>query len=296
MGRDLALKLSDKSGKQSSDEEEPATILKKAPKNTKPKISTRKSSSSSDSTDECPLIHSGSKNSQSNNLQEKYSFAKQDCDLASKLSEKTYSISHQSCDEDNIILIDHVVKKDELKNHKTKISTTELSSSSDECSIIVPASSNSQSNRPQSAKNINPSSIMLKEIDQNPIILIDSSSGDESNEDDFCIIPIPKTTSSNLNDIEVIDNFKLKPQISSTKFESKAKCSKDIDNVYSKSQTTSDTFESKTKFNLNKNSENDKLKPQNNFKTFDSNDVLTTLSSGSYEVILVVDTCETSHA
>jgi len=66
-----------------------------------------------------------------------------------------------------------------------------------------------------------------------------------------------------------------------------------------KSQTDSNTnYSSKTESNLTTNSHYDinKLKPQTTSKSFDFNDTLTNLEAGSHEIILIVDTCETSHA
>jgi hypothetical protein len=290
--------LSDKSyysGNQSCDEEEP-TILKKANNNSKPAVSKRKSSSSSDSDIECSIIKSKTSYSQFNelslnDLKVKCSFTGQESNL--KLSDQINS--HVLSDDEPIIIVDEPIKDNPSSIYKSEIiaTKTKLSSSSDdECSItslIVHTSSNSQSNRLQPLRN-------LKEID--PIILLDSSSSDNESNEDFCIIPIPKTSIPEETETTDDNQFSLKSKKTSNKSESKPKPSKVIDKIDSKSQINSNTYDSQSESNFDTNSSNNinKLKPQTTSKSFDSNDILTTLAAGSYEIILIVDTCETSHA
>ena len=165
-----------------------------------------------------------------------------------------------------------------------------MSSSSDDECLIVHTSSNSQSNRLQPLKN-------LKEIGD-PIILVDSGSSDNESNEDFCIIPIPKTSIPEKIETTDDNQYSLKPKKTSNTFEFKHKSSKVIDKIDLKSQTNSNTYDSQSESNFDTNSSNNinKLKPQTTSKSFDSNDILTTLAAGSYEIILIVDTCETSHA
>ncbi len=226
--------MSDKSfysGNQSSDEEEP-TILKRANKNSKPTVSKRKSSSSSDSDIECSIIKSNMPNSQFNelslnDLKVKYSFTGQESNL--KLSDQINL--HVLSDDEPIIIVDEPIKDNSWNIYKSQIITTKLSSSSDDECSIVHTSSNSQSNRLQPLKN-------LKEIGD-PIILVDSGSSDNESNEDFCIIPIPKTSIPEKIETTDDNQYSLKPKKTSNTFEFKHKSSKVIDKIDLKSQTNS---------------------------------------------------------
>ena len=222
----------------------------------------------------------------------KYSLTDEGRDLTLKLSEKSYSTTKQtSNDEEPTVIIAKKAKNkknDESQtNHfKSQPTARKMSSSSDSESddcLIIPANDDSNfSIQLKSIEHIKSLSIETfeKPNEDDPFILLNSSSDTESNED-FCIIPI---SSSNTKEVVQLQesNFNLKK----TNFELKSR-------EVSVQNTASNHTYQISQSQILSISQSHQI---SSTKNFNSDDILKILMPGTYEIILVVDTCETSHA